>query len=101
MPSNSRARELRCRNMDVMKYLKQYQKGILLQLPAVFIGAMIAVIILFSVVLPIVNTGITSASANLTGYAGALQVSQQVPLILVLTLFVSVAVVILRAFSAM
>lgn len=76
-------------------------KGILLQLPAVFIGAMIAVIILFSVVLPVVNTGVTSTASNLTGYTGALQVAQQVPLILVLTLFVAVAVVILRAFSAM
>lgn len=76
-------------------------RGVLLQLPAVFIAAMIAVIILFSVVLPVVNTGIISTSSNLTGYTGALQVAQQVPLILVLTLFVAIAVVIIRSFSAM
>lgn len=76
-------------------------KGVLLQLPAVFIAAMIAVIILFSVVLPIVNTGIVSSASNLSGnsYGGALQVAVQLPLILILTLFVAVAVVIIRSFS--
>lgn len=74
-------------------------KGALLELPAVFIAAMIGVIILFSVVLPVVNTGITSTSANLTGYTGALQVAQQTPLILVLTLFTAVAVVVIRSLN--
>lgn len=81
----------------VRGFLNAKSKGQLLQIPAVLIAGMIAIIILFSVVLPVTNTGITATASNLTGYTGALQVAQQLPLMLILVPFVTLAVVVVRS----
>lgn len=73
-----------------------------MQLPTVFIMVLIVAILLFSVLQPILNSYVSNATGsntfawNMSGYDGARQVSQTLPLMFVLIFFVAVALVVLK-----
>lgn len=76
-------------------------KGGLETLAPMFIATLITAILLFSVILPVTNTNLASnatAGGNLwnqTGYTGAMQVANQIPLMFVLIFFVAIAVIVI------
>lgn len=81
-------------------------KGQLVSLPAVFISALVALIIMFSVLLPITNTVLAGNSTtgnvwNNTGYGTALGVAQSIPLLFVLVAFIAIAIVVVGVFKTM
>jgi len=53
-------------------------------LVAGIVGMIVAVILIFSALLPIMNTQLQSTSANLSGYTSANQIAQTLPLFVVL-----------------
>jgi len=78
------------------------KRGQVAQAAPVFIAALIAVILMFSVLMPYTNSVLAgngtcqpgaTCSWNQTGYGTALAVAQQTPLLFALLLFISLAVV--------
>lgn len=72
----------------------------IMELVPVLVTFMVVAIVVFYVVLPVVNAQLMNAStqpANLTGYTGAWTVASQIPLLLVVTLIVTVAAIIMFA----
>lgn len=51
---------------------------------AVALAAVIGIILIFSVVLPVMNSGIAGTSANLSGYTGAVSVANASYIVMVL-----------------
>ena len=68
------------------------------QLMAVALTFVLGVILIFNVVLPVLNTGITGTSANLTGYTGASGVASASYIIAVLAVLALAAGVVLAFF---
>ena len=62
---------------------KTKQKGIA-ALMAVALFAVLGIIMIFTVILPALNTGIQSPAANLTGYTGAMGIAQASYIVMVL-----------------
>lgn len=85
--------------MDFMK--KRKGQSVLSAIPVLIVGLVIAVIMIFNVGLPVTNTAILSTGANLTGYPGALQVSQQLPIMEVLIIFAAVAAAVMFVLRAL
>lgn len=71
------------------------KRGALSDIIPILIGFMVVVIVAFQVVLPTINSGVTSTAANLSGYSGALQTASQLPLLTVVVLLVTIAAVIM------
>ena len=62
------------------------------------VGVVVAIILLYAVVQPVINTQIQSTSANLAGYATAQTVSLQLPVFVALTALVTLAALAISAF---
>lgn len=71
------------------------KRGALGNLIPILIGFMIVVIVAFNVVLPTLNLGVQSTSANLGAYTGALSTAQQLPLLTVVVIIVTIAAIIM------
>lgn len=71
------------------------KRGALGDLIPILIGFMVVVIVTFNVVLPTLNQGIQSSAANLSGYTGATTTAQQLPLLTVVVLIVTIAAIIM------
>ena len=54
------------------------------------VAVIVAVILVFSAAMPILNTQVQSTAANLGGYTGANQIAQTLPLFLILGLLLLV-----------
>lgn len=84
--------------MDEMQFGKKKAKRGFAQLMAVALTFVLGVILIFNVVLPVLNTGITGTSANLTGYTGANGVASASYIISVLAVLALAAGVVLAFF---
>lgn len=94
----------------MFNFLKGKSKGVIADLPATFIAVLVAIIILFSVLMPITNTSLYANGSgtngtglnsvvnvwNNTGYPTALTTAQTLPILFVLVFFISIALVVIR-----
>lgn len=85
--------------------MKELKGQLLTNIAPVFIAALIAVIMLFLVLMPITNGVLAgngtcqpgaTCSWNQTGYASALLVAQQTPILFILALFIGIALVVIK-----